>query len=214
MWLRELLDVPTFGQFGCSTGAGVQPASKIVAEACRQSVFVVLAQPTTRRVIGHRSILPSTLGRKSGVARGTMGLVPDGEPAASDPASSLSGEPDAAAPRIAALTVECRDHDELARFYVAALAGRITRRGADSTVVSTPGLTLVLHADPEFVPPTWPSPDVGIQMHLEFHAVDPEAAVRRLRGLGASVPAEQPLAAEGLTVVLDPAGHPFCVFAP
>jgi hypothetical protein len=47
-----------------------------------------------------------------------------------------------------------------------------------------------------------------------LHAEDPDVAVQRLRTLGASVPAFQPLAEEGLTVVLDPAGHPFCVFAP
>jgi hypothetical protein len=50
-----------------------------------------------------------------------------------------------------------------------------------------------------------------MQTHLELHADDPQAAVRRLRELGATVPADQPPADEGLTVVLDPAGHPFCV---
>jgi catechol-2,3-dioxygenase len=116
--------------------------------------------------------------------------------------------------RIAALTIECRDLDELARFYAAALAGRITHRNQDSSVVSVTGLTLVVHADPTYEAPTWPLPDVGMQMHLEFHADDPEAAVRRLCSLGASVPTDQPLADEGLTIVLDPAGHPLCVFAP
>ncbi|WP_176921627.1 VOC family protein [Pseudonocardia oroxyli] len=53
-----------------------------------------------------------------------------------------------------------------------------------------------------------------MQMHLELHADDPEAAISRLRSLGASVPVDQPMPDEGLTVLLDPAGHPFCVFAP
>jgi hypothetical protein len=168
-------------------------------------------------MIGHRYTLHWHLGigghlRPAGV---TMGLVTDRHPRVSDSALPKSVDSaDAATPRVAALTIECRDHGELARFYAVALGGRITREHADSTVVSVPGLTLVLHTDPGFVPPTWPLPDVGTQMHLELHADDPVAAVRRLRRLGASVPAEQPLADEGLAVVLDPAGHPLCVFAP
>jgi hypothetical protein len=127
-WAPELLDAPPFGQFSCSTGALVQPGAKIVTEACRQSVFVVPAQPTTRGVIAHRSILPPTRGDRLRLGSGTMGLVPDRDPAASDPVSGPSCALDAALTRIAALTIECRDHDDLARFYAAALTGQITHR--------------------------------------------------------------------------------------
>jgi predicted enzyme related to lactoylglutathione lyase len=57
--------------------------------------------------------------------------------------------------------------------------------------------------------PTWPSQDRGQQFHLDFHVRDPEAGVRRAIELGATLAPNQP--GEGWRVLLDPAGHPFCL---
>ena len=57
----------------------------------------------------------------------------------------------------------------------------------------------------------WP-PAVGQQramMHFDFQVGDLDAAVSDALALGASLAAEQPQ--ENVRVLLDPAGHPFCL---
>jgi hypothetical protein len=59
--------------------------------------------------------------------------------------------------------------------------------------------------------PVWP-PAGGQQrpmMHLDFQVGDLESAVAEAVALGASVAADQPQ--ENVRVLLDPAGHPFCL---
>ena len=63
--------------------------------------------------------------------------------------------------------------------------------------------------DPNYTAPAWPD-DGHKQFHLDVAATDPDATVARAIELGASRPDHQP--GEGRwTVLLDPAGHPFCV---
>jgi hypothetical protein len=59
--------------------------------------------------------------------------------------------------------------------------------------------------------PTWPSSDVPMQGHLDFFADDLEKAEALLHQHGATTPEDQPHRGEGLIVMLDPAGHPFCI---
>jgi hypothetical protein len=61
----------------------------------------------------------------------------------------------------------------------------------------------------DYAPPTWPSRQRGKQVHLDFHVRDLDAGVQRALALGASMAPEQP--GEGWRVMLDPAGHPFCL---
>jgi catechol 2,3-dioxygenase-like lactoylglutathione lyase family enzyme len=73
-----------------------------------------------------------------------------------------------------------------------------------------PGLAFQLEAD--HVRPAWPA-GVGqqqMQLHLDVLVDDLEAAVGRARALGAEEASYQP--EEGLRVMLDPDGHPFCLF--
>ena len=59
--------------------------------------------------------------------------------------------------------------------------------------------------------PTWP-PAPGEQrpmMHLDFQVGDLESAVADAVALGATVAAAQPQ--DNVRVLLDPAGHPFCL---
>jgi predicted enzyme related to lactoylglutathione lyase len=58
-------------------------------------------------------------------------------------------------------------------------------------------------------PPTWPTQERGQQIHLDFHVRNLDAGVSRAIGLGATLVPEQP--GEGWRVMLDPAGHPFCL---
>ncbi|MBS2961878.1 hypothetical protein KGA66_02380 [Actinocrinis puniceicyclus] len=111
---------------------------------------------------------------------------------------------------IAALTVDCADAAAMGVFYRAAGGGEVTHSDADSCWVALGGLLLVFRAVPGYRPPTWPAPDVPVQMHFEFYVEDLDEAQDHLVGLGATVPAHQPHP-EALRTLLDPAGHPFCI---
>ena len=63
-----------------------------------------------------------------------------------------------------------------------------------------------------FVPPTWPT-EAGKQqmmLHLDFQVTDLEAETKRAVALGATLPTHQPQ--DDVRVLLDPAGHPFCLY--
>lgn len=75
-----------------------------------------------------------------------------------------------------------------------------------------PGLSFQLEAD--HVPPVWP-PQPGeqqVQLHLDVRVDDLDAAVGRALALGATEAAHQPQ--DDVRVMLDPDGHPFCLFVP
>jgi len=64
-----------------------------------------------------------------------------------------------------------------------------------------------------YTPPTWP-PRPGEQqmmMHLDIEVDDLDAGVARALEAGATVAGHQPQ--DGVRVMLDPGGHPFCLFA-
>lgn len=60
-----------------------------------------------------------------------------------------------------------------------------------------------------YQPPGWPNEHGSKQFHLDLAADDVEAETERLIGLGATLAEPQP--GETWRVLLDPAGHPFCV---
>jgi catechol 2,3-dioxygenase-like lactoylglutathione lyase family enzyme len=109
------------------------------------------------------------------------------------------------------ITLDCDDPDELARFY-AKLTGMTVGFTADTYVALTggPGPDLGFQRVLGYRAPTWPSQDVPQQLHLHFGVEDVAAAVDEVVGLGATVPENQP-GGDRYRVVLDPAGHPFCL---
>jgi hypothetical protein len=62
----------------------------------------------------------------------------------------------------------------------------------------------------DYQPPTWPDSDSPKQMHLDLAVDDLDEAVVDALALGAVRPDFQP-APERYVVLLDPAGHPFCL---
>ncbi len=66
--------------------------------------------------------------------------------------------------------------------------------------------------EPAYVAPVWPTVAGEQQMmsHLDVGVDDLEAGVAWAVSLGASVAAHQPQ--QDVRVMLDPAGHPFCLF--
>ena len=112
---------------------------------------------------------------------------------------------------------------ELARFYERMLGWAIVRsEGPQPGSPAEDGWALLRSPDgtrklevqwePHYVPPTWP-PKAGEQlmmMHLDFGVDDLESAVAWAIEAGARIAQYQPQ--EDVRVMLDPDGHPFCVF--
>ncbi len=109
------------------------------------------------------------------------------------------------------LTIDCPDPNVMADFYATALGGEVTAQGETGAYVRAAGLDFVFRADPHYRPPTWPSTEVPLQSHFEFVVADLEAAAERMVQLGATYAAHQDPDDPHLIVLLDPAGHPFCL---
>ena len=74
------------------------------------------------------------------------------------------------------------------------------------------GQALSFQFDPDYVRPVWPGTGDAprMMMHLDIAVDDLDAGVEWARGLGATVADHQPQ--PDVRVMLDPAGHPFCLF--
>jgi catechol 2,3-dioxygenase-like lactoylglutathione lyase family enzyme len=87
----------------------------------------------------------------------------------------------------------------------------------DEWVVIKPpggGTGLAFQLETEHVPPAWPAGrgDQQMQAHVDIGVEELEAEVARAEELGARQASFQPQ--DDVRVMLDPAGHPFCLFAP
>lgn len=103
---------------------------------------------------------------------------------------------------------------ELARFYSDVLGWEMSSDGPDDATISpTNGVAyLGFQTSPDYVRPVWPN-EPGQQqqmMHLDFEVEDLAAAVAHALELGAEEAAFQPQ--DNVRVMLDPAGHPFCLY--
>ena len=119
--------------------------------------------------------------------------------------------------RISAAVLGAADANALARFYeqllgwtvVEAEPGWVRLRDPSGDAGSA-GLSFA--HEPDYVAPVWPTVAGGQQMmvHLDIAVEDLEAGVTRARELGAVLTEYQPQ--DHVRVMLDPAGHPFCLF--
>ncbi len=110
------------------------------------------------------------------------------------------------------VAVEAPDPAALARFYFELLEWPIVHEQPGTTVIGTPGGSfLVFQQADEYRRPVWPpSPDdQRPMMHLDIQVGDLADAVAEALTLGAELAEHQPQ--ENVRVLLDPAGHPFCL---
>jgi catechol 2,3-dioxygenase-like lactoylglutathione lyase family enzyme len=112
---------------------------------------------------------------------------------------------------LAAVVVDCRQAAPLAAFYQAAFGGEIVRSGEGSAWLRVGAVTVVFREVDGYQPPTWPSSDVPVQVHLDLWVDDLEQAEEQLRRLGAVTADPQPPGPGGLVVMRDPAGHLFYI---
>jgi catechol 2,3-dioxygenase-like lactoylglutathione lyase family enzyme len=137
-----------------------------------------------------------------------------------------SSTPERPAIRWEALCLDCADAKELAAFYSRLLGWEITSRdapdsrqgGAGWIAMRDPkgGVGLSFQAEEWYQPPVWPE-EPGAQtkmLHLEIGVDDLEAAVAHALAAGGREAPHQPedRPRDQLRVMLDPAGHPFCLF--
>jgi catechol 2,3-dioxygenase-like lactoylglutathione lyase family enzyme len=113
--------------------------------------------------------------------------------------------------RYSAVTFDCPDPAALARFYGDALGLPVAYSSDDFILLGrqgAPGLGFSRLAD--YQRPSWPDPAQEKRAHLDFGVDDLDAAQTRLLALGAEQPPAQPQP-DRWRVLLDPAGHPFCI---
>lgn len=117
-------------------------------------------------------------------------------------------------PRLSATVLDARDPRALAHFYADLLGWPVAREDETWAMLRDPGggAGLSFQLDPLHVAPTWPAQEGAeqMQMHLDIGVEALEQAVERAIGLGAEVALVQPQ--EDVRVLLDPEGHPFCLF--
>ncbi len=107
--------------------------------------------------------------------------------------------------RLVAISLDCADPQELANFYRALLGGRQLWTRESSVGVEVPGAVLVAQQVDGYVPPLWPGTSI---VHLDLTSDDLGAAAERAVALGATLPEQKD---PRWRVLLDPAGHPFCL---
>ena len=109
--------------------------------------------------------------------------------------------------RFVGVSLDCTDPAALADFYLELLGGQVLWRSADSAGIRVPGVVLAMQRVAGYRPPTWPGSSV---VHLDLTAgQDVEAAAARAVAAGAVRAEHQP--DPRWRVLLDPAGHPFCI---
>jgi catechol-2,3-dioxygenase len=112
--------------------------------------------------------------------------------------------------RVVGISLDCAHPQQLADFYRELLDGRQLWAKESSVGIRARGTVLVMQRVETYVPPVWPGTS---NVHLDLTAEDLGAVVEHAIALGATVPAQPD---PRWRVLLDPAGHPFCLtpFAP
>jgi predicted enzyme related to lactoylglutathione lyase len=113
------------------------------------------------------------------------------------------------------VVLDSRTPRELGRFYAALLEWEIANDEEDWVTLKAPdGIAyLAFHLNDQHVRPVWPSAadQPQQQLHLDFEVQDLAAAVEHAVELGATPADFQPQ--ETVRVMLDPDGHPFCLYS-
>lgn len=117
--------------------------------------------------------------------------------------------------KLATAVLDCPAAGHLASFYAELLGWNVARAEADWVLLRDPqgGTALSFQSEPDYIPPVWPEEPEQQQkmLHLDFLVEDLDVSVAHAVRCGA-VPAPRQYL-EGVVVLFDPAGHPFCLFA-
>jgi hypothetical protein len=111
---------------------------------------------------------------------------------------------------LAMVNLDCADPRALAAFYHGVLGWEVTA-SEDAYAMISDGTTGIGFGRVEgFTPPSWPDEDAAKRYHLDLYVDDLDKAEALCRELGAVRPDFQP-GGDRWRVLLDVAGHPFCI---
>jgi hypothetical protein len=113
--------------------------------------------------------------------------------------------------RLAGVSLDTDDPHRLAGFYQQLLGLEVFLDVDDVVALKGAGFLLTTQRVEGYVPPSWPTGPTPKQMHLEIAVADLEGAEGLALSLGATRAAHQPSPDDSWRVLLDPAGHPFCL---
>ena len=111
---------------------------------------------------------------------------------------------------LAGFSLDCDDPAALAGFYSELLGLEVSYTSDEFVYLGGTGTGLGFVKVDKHVPPTWPGADVPKQAHLELSVTDLDSGEAAILALGATKPELQPQP-DRWRVLLDPAGHPFCI---
>ena len=113
------------------------------------------------------------------------------------------------------MALDAPDARELARFYQRLLSWTTFSDEPDRVTLApseNAGYNLAFQTEKNYVRPKWPSEpgEPLMMMHLDLEVDDLDEAVSHAVDAGAELAQFQPQ--EDVRVMLDPAGHPFCLY--
>jgi catechol 2,3-dioxygenase-like lactoylglutathione lyase family enzyme len=115
--------------------------------------------------------------------------------------------------QLATVNMDCSDAQAMADFYGGLLGWEVTFRDVDFILMQDPagGVGLSFQEEKWYRPPVWPEQpgELTKMIHLDIKVEDLEAASAHALAAGARLAEHQPRA--DLRIMLDPAGHPFCL---
>ena len=111
--------------------------------------------------------------------------------------------------------IDCSDAEELSAFYGRLLGYEEAHRDGEGWIAMRDpagGTGLLFQAEANYQAPVWPEEPGGQDkmLHFEIEVDDLDAAVAHAVASGATLADHQPQ--ERVRVMLDPAGHPFCLY--
>ena len=116
--------------------------------------------------------------------------------------------------RLETINIDCADSEAMAAFYGRLFGWEITARDGGFILMRDPngGMGLSFESRADYRPPVWPEKSAGQDkmIHLDIRVEDLDAAVAHALAAGAKLAEYQ--GRDDLRVMLDPAGHPFCLF--
>ncbi len=113
--------------------------------------------------------------------------------------------------RLFMVNIDCPDPRALAAFYAKLLGWETTHSEDEYAMIVGDGGSIGFGRVENFRVPSWPDTTGSKQFHLDLGVQDLAVAEQLCLELGATVPDHQP--GERWRVLIDPAGHPFCLAA-
>jgi catechol 2,3-dioxygenase-like lactoylglutathione lyase family enzyme len=120
--------------------------------------------------------------------------------------------------RLGGVAIDCADAEAVGRFYEGLLGYEVIEIGPRWAQLRDPATDLHLNIQGEdwYRPPRWPEAggEQGKMLHFEIEVPDLPAAVAAALELGGREAEWQPpdRSPDRIRIMLDPAGHPLCLF--